>query len=182
MRLLEKAIDKFCWFLVKTFPHRVREIKVEDDRYLLRFYLKHSSPRLPGLYLHHFYRGDLDRDLHNHPWTKSVSLILTGGYIEERLPKEEMGKPNYKVIKRRFGPGSLNIIRGNDYHRVDLIGKTTWTLFTSGKKVKDWGFMLRDTGEYMDHETYDSVKLGIAQPPKPLPETQHWDKLGRGRL
>lgn len=154
---IEKIVDRFCWFLVRTFPGRVREIEVEGDKYLLRFYLKHSSPRFPGLYLHHFYRGDQDRDLHNHPWTKSVSFILAGGYVEERLPEEEKGKPNYKVQTRTVGPGTLNVIRSNDFHRVDLIGRSTWTLFTSGKKVKDWGFMLRDTGEYVDHQTYEKL-------------------------
>lgn len=159
LNTIEKTIDKFCWLLVKAFPSRVRTIEVEGDKYLLRFYLKHSSKRFPGLYLHYFYRGDQDRDLHNHPWTKSVSLILTGGYVEERLSKKEKIGPNYKVIKRVVGPGSLNVIRSDDFHRIDLIGGSTWTLFTSGKKVKDWGFIIRETGKYMDHVTYEKTKL-----------------------
>lgn len=167
---IEKIVDRFCWFLVKTFPSRVREIEVDGDKYLLRFYLKHSSPRFPGLYLHHFYRGDQDRDLHNHPWTKSVSFILTGGYAEERLPEEQKDKPRYKVSRRIVGPGSLNVIKANDFHRVDLIGRSTWTLFTSGKKVKDWGFMLRDTGEYVDHQTYDKVSKNITLTPEDIRE------------
>lgn len=178
--LLENTIDKFCWFLVKTFPGRVRTIEVDGDKYLLRFYLKHSSPRLPGVYLHYFYRGDLDRDLHNHPWNKSVSLILTGGYDEERLPEDQKGKPNYKVTRRRVGAGRLNIIRGDDFHRVDLIGRSTWTLFTSGKKVKDWGFMLRDTGEYMDHETYEREKLGVARTSEKVCEPNHAMAASKG--
>lgn len=157
LQTVEKVVDRFCWFLVRTFPSRVREIEVEGDKYLLRFYLKHSSSRLPGLYLHHFYRGDQDRDLHNHPWNKSISFILTGGYVEERLPEKEKGKPNYRVTTRKVGPGSFNVIKADDFHRVDLIGRSTWTLFTSGKKIKGWGFMLRDSGEYVDHETYEKL-------------------------
>lgn len=155
---VENKIDKLCWRLVNKFPTRVRIIKVEDEKYLLRFYIKHSSKHLPGIYLHHFYRGDQDRDLHNHPWDRSVSIILTGGYFEERLPKKEKGKPWYRTKLRKLHPGSFNIIKGDDFHRIDLLGKPTWTLFTSGKKIKNWGFMLRETGKFLDHESYDKIK------------------------
>lgn len=37
-----------------------------------------------GIYLHKFHRGDDDLATHSHPWRWAVSLILAGGYREER--------------------------------------------------------------------------------------------------
>lgn len=151
-------INKLCWVIVSAVPTRTRVIKIKDENYLLRFYIKHSSRTFPGIYLHYFYRGDAERDLHNHPWSKSISVILSGGYTEERLAEGQSGRANYKVIKRSIRSGSINIINGDDFHRVELTGKPTWTLFTSGKKIKDWGFLLRDSGKYLQHETYEEYK------------------------
>lgn len=39
----------------------------------------------PNLYLHRFLRPDEDGELHNHPWRWAVSVMLAGGYAEERL-------------------------------------------------------------------------------------------------
>lgn len=160
----EKIVDKICWGITKLLPWRVQHFDVNGDKYLLRFYIKHSG-RFPGLYLHHFYRGDSDRDLHNHPWTKSYSLVLTGGYREEKLVEwedtEDGRKVNQKIINRYLVPGRLNVIAADDFHRVELLGKGAWTIFTSGRRVQDWGFLLKESGEYIDHETYEREKLDV---------------------
>lgn len=163
-----KFVNWLCWKIVESFPNRTKTIYIDDDPYLLRFFIKHSG-RLPGMYLHHFFRGDNDRDLHDHPWKLSGSLILTGGYVEERLvdleawmnyPTREalaVARPGGKqglVIKRYVGPGTINIIRGDDFHRVDLVGDSAWTIFVSGNKNKDWGFWERDTGRVIPHREY----------------------------
>lgn len=150
--MIQRLVNKFCWGLTRKFPDRYRIIHTDGKRYLLRFYVKRNG-KLPGLYLHHFFRGDMDRDLHDHPWNVSGSLILTGGYLEERLDPDTK-----EVYKRKIRPGRLNIIRANDFHRVDLLTGRAWTLFMSGKKVKDWGFYIRETGEYIPHSQYLSEK------------------------
>lgn len=114
------------------------------DPYLTRYYLR-GGPRTDGqrvnLYLHKFHRGDQDQDLHNHPWAWSVSLILTGGYVEER-------REGNAIRTRVVRPGRINIIRANDFHRVDLLdpAEGAWTLFLAGPRVQRWGFWDRFSG------------------------------------
>jgi hypothetical protein len=141
-------IDKLCWWLVRSFPNRHKIIVNDGEEYLLRFYIKHNGV-LPGLYLHKFFRGDKDRNLHNHPWRWSFSLILTGGYDEERL------KGN-TILTRRMGPGRINLLAGDTFHRISLVdeGYGAWTMFCSGEKVKGWGFLVEETGEVIPQEEY----------------------------
>ena len=148
--MIGKFIDWVCWKVVRSLPTRSRVVDIDGEPYLLRFYIKRNG-WLPGIYLHHFYMGDSDRDLHDHPWKLSGSLILTGGYIEERLMKSG---PYNVVARRKLGPGSINIIRGNDFHRVDLVEDRAWTIFVSGRKTKDWGFLIHETGEIINHRVY----------------------------
>jgi hypothetical protein len=91
-----------------------------------------------GLYLHRFHRGDADPELHNHPWSWAVSLVLAGGYLEER-------RVGLDVVQRVLEPGALNFIRGDTYHRVDLLERDAWTLFLVGPKTQSWGFWNRGT-------------------------------------
>jgi hypothetical protein len=87
-----------------------------------------------AIYLHKFHRGDDDEETHNHPWLWSVAIILSGGYYEYRL-----GNDN-QLHRRTFLPGMINLIRGNDFHRVDLVGNESWSLFIAGPRVSSWGF------------------------------------------
>lgn len=95
-----------------------------------------------ALYLHRFHRSDEDLALHNHPWRWAVSLILTGGYSEER-------RIGNRVVRRSVLPLTLNFISADDFHRVDLFEEDAWTLFLSGPKASSWGFWDRRTGEYV---------------------------------
>lgn len=146
---MNDIIDKLCWHIVKMFPHRSRVVRNYGEEYLLRFYIKHNG-LLPGIYLHKFFQGDQDRELHNHPWMWSFSVILTGGYIEER--KSNTGD----VYTRHLKPGRLNLLSGKTFHRISLVdkGHGAWTIFCSGKKVKDWGFLISETGEVIPHKQY----------------------------
>jgi hypothetical protein len=92
-----------------------------------------------GLYLHRFHRGDSDRELHNHPWRWALSLILVGGYNEER-------RIGNAVVKREVKPGSLNFIGADDFHRVDMRDGDAWSLFFVGPKSSSWGFWNRNSG------------------------------------
>ena len=50
-----------------------------------------------------------------------------------------------QVVRRVKRPLSLNLIRGTDFHRVDLLGESCWTLFLAGPKVSSWYFWDRVT-------------------------------------
>lgn len=107
-----------------------------------------------GVYIHKFHRGDDDDQLHNHPWSWSISLILAGGYREER----RMGRFVYERIVK---PLHLNFIAGDDYHRVDLLEKDAWSLFIAGPRVSSWNFWDRHTGETTPWRQFIARKRGI---------------------
>jgi hypothetical protein len=113
-------------------------------------------PEAPlGLYLHRFHRGDDDQELHCHPWRWACSLILSGGYREERRVRG-----TDRVETRIVRPGSLNFIRSDDFHRVDLLEGEAWSLFLVGPKFTGWGFWNRDTGTFTPWREFIARKRG----------------------
>lgn len=154
MRWLSDHVDALCRQIATRVP--TWTIRGNDGSpYLSRHSLVRRSwlPKcwpftsLPSVYLHYFHRGDEDPQLHNHPWPYSVSLILTGGYHEER-------RVEGKIHSFIYRPGNINIIRRDDYHRVELLdpARGAWTLFLAGfgGRVPDdsWEFWDRQTGVY----------------------------------
>jgi len=139
-----------------------RTISTNGDPYLTRWYLWPEGPRdvddegsdLPfAVFLHKFHRGDADRDQHNHPWDLAVAIVLAGGYREER------GGETRVVM-----PGTVNVIRGDDFHRVDLLNPAvgSWSLFVAGRKTGGWGFRDKATGAYIPQKDYLAAK-GITE-------------------
>lgn len=127
-----------------------RDILAEDGRvYLERYrvfgWMPGSSWRGPSLYLHRFRLPDQDTALHNHPWPRAISLVLAGGYTEER--RVYFYPDAFEIQSRRLRPGRLNIIRERDYHRVArLHGAETWTLFAAWPRTRSWGFWMPGRG------------------------------------
>ena len=110
-----------------------------------------------GVYLHKFHRDDESDELHNHPWRFSIALVLAGGYVEER--RAEIFDPldghvSYVVEKRVVKPGTINVIRSSDFHRVDLVGEDSWSLFVTWRKASSWGFWDRHTNTYTPWRQY----------------------------
>ena len=111
--------------------------------YMTRFYLlggprsmRHGWFQNFNLFLHCFHSSDDEGELHNHPWVWAASLILWGVYREER--------PNGYLL---FWPGLVNVIKADDYHRVDLRTDRVWSLFLAGPRIdRPWGFINRETG------------------------------------
>jgi len=104
-----------------------------------------------GLYLHRFHRGDDDAELHNHPWRVAVSIILAGGYHEERRVGE-------RVERRLVKPGDVNVIFADDFHRVDLVEDEAWSLFVAGPKLQGWGFWDRVSGRFTPWRQFITAK------------------------
>lgn len=178
MSIINKLFERLDPLIVKAcakasdLARSRRTFYTEGDPYLTRFYLtKRSVPPVDdgsdpdkrlGVYLHYFHRGDEDAALHNHPWGWSFSVILTNGYVEERWdPKAR------RIRKRRVCPGSINVIRANDFHRVDLIDQSrgAWTLFFSGKRVReDWGFWLPGVHKFVPHHNFSRSRFTDVRP------------------
>lgn len=131
--------------------------------YLSRFYLR-GKPTMPdgsepfdsfgnpfpearfpdgiSTMVHRFHASDAPGALHNHPWRWSGSLVLAGGYREQR---RDFTQP-YGIAERDVLPGQFNYIRGSDYHRVELLDDECWTIFMTGPKNDGWGFWDPATG------------------------------------
>lgn len=169
------ATEEKLWDLAEFSPFEQTRIittneQVLADPYLMRVYLSPQrealeatlrelgvSPfaarliqKMPRPYLHYFFRGDDDRAFHNHPWTRSVSFILIGGYIEH-IWNFELGRSFSRLLK----PGSINHLERDTYHRVELLpGKKCWTLFVSMDRVQasdgtDWEFYDPEDGTFI---------------------------------
>ena len=107
--------------------------------------------------IHRFVADDPDRGLHDHPWGWAASLVLVGGYYEQRLISVPAGRvlpfradrpdthnPNPIIVHTRFlWPGRFNFLRGDDFHRGTLrCGRAeAWTVFVHGPRRKGWGFV-----------------------------------------
>lgn len=131
---------KLLYWLTGRLPCRL--INDGERPYLERYYVG----RLFGLtfYLHRFVGSDPARGLHDHPWNRAYSLILSGWYFEET--RSGMRKVRW-----------FNRLTGDSFHRVVLPGiydtsdgksgvigaprRHVWTLFWHGPYVKPWGFM-----------------------------------------
>jgi hypothetical protein len=159
---------------VEWFPGSYREINRPGEEYLIRVYLMprvwpFTKDERWSLLLHYFVNGDADEALHNHPWEWALSLILLGGYSEERLSRGSIGE---NVVTRKTArAGSLNFIRANDFHRVDLLDEKLgcWTLFLTGPRTQSWGFWDRVTQQFTHWKSW-----------RPMHESSpHESSLGR---
>lgn len=126
----------WCQALARTLP--VQHIGRRNQPYLDRYFAAGWSPRNrrdgPALFLHHFVGSDPAESVHTHPWGWSASVILVGGYREERCSADG------RVSVREYLPGEINIIAADDKHRIDLLSRDCWTLFLAGSFAKNWHF------------------------------------------
>jgi len=146
---------KICEWLAKHLPHIT--IPTPDGKaYLTRYYLFGADRAWGNVFLHHFHSSDMDMApsgtfyLHNHPWPWSFSIILVGGYTEERRQTDDT------ITTKVFKPGSINTLSDKDFHRVELLGNDGWSLFFTGwrSKKRSWGFWDRVTKEYKDWKNF----------------------------
>jgi hypothetical protein len=152
-------------------PRTIRRDATVEPPYLTRWYVRNLPKMLDGsfpfdnlgrpregvvdndesysVFLHRFGQDD-EPDVHCHPWTWGFSIILSGGYIEERY---DTLTNTYST--RVLTAPAVNFLRHGDFHRVTLIGEEEcWSIFFTGKRVSDWGFIDRRTGLYMHWATY----------------------------
>lgn len=152
--MVERLVVKLLKKIVVKLQRRTFT-SPDGSPYLTRWYLWPPMPRsAPGedeprspfaIFIHYFHRSDHDRDQHNHPWNFSVALVLAGGYHEERGDYSRICKP-----------GAINVIRHDDFHRVELLKpkEGSWSLFVAGERVQGWGFRDAETHEYIPSQEY----------------------------
>jgi hypothetical protein len=154
-----RVIAELCSRLAARLPapHVIMD-REGGSPYLSRYYLfgdrsADFKGRPLNLFLHHFHKSDDDGALHSHPWRWAVALCLAGGYSEERRVGD-------RVVRRDILPGSVNLLRAETYHRVDLFGVDSWSLFLVGPRTASgawffWDRLLKARAfwsDYIEHK------------------------------
>jgi hypothetical protein len=156
--LLELACTKFSALALAR-----KSFYTESDPYLTRFYLTKRSLKRYGLYLHYHHRGEPDIAMHSHPYGWCVSVVLTNGYVEERWDAETKS-----MGVRELRPGSMSLIRADDFHRIQLSDprRGAWTLFLAGRRVREeWGFWWPNGfNRFVPHFNFTRSRLRYARP------------------
>lgn len=165
---LSRPVNKGKSYEGEDSPGWAYTIKDEQGNpYLSRVLLPRMRLPFIGSFrpmLHKFHRPDKDKDLHNHPWSWAKSIVLTGGYFEERLTGRKLicdcGLPRCRDVYKHLTETKLvtrfNALTDKDYHRVKEVAKDTFTLFISGPRTQDWGFMVN--GKHVPWKTYLGIK------------------------
>lgn len=99
--------------------------------------------RTPAVFLHRTFRADPGRDVHNHPWPWAGTFVLWGGYVQlikERLPTGYYSERFVRVDRWTWHRDGFY---PNQYHRIVSVKPNTWTLFVTGPRLRDWGFLVR---------------------------------------
>lgn len=153
---------------------RMRLRRADGQIYLDRWGLR--VPWLGLVYLHRMQAPDPGVDLHDHPFW-FASLVLWGGYVEERasvreapgLAAEAERRTGFRLPSgrwfpnRRRGavvearrPGTLRTMRLDECHTIThLFRRTSWSLVIGGPYVRRWGFYTADG--WVDERTYDET-------------------------
>ena len=113
-------------------------IAPEDTPYLYRWYVTPKSDA-GNVYFHIQVDSDPQRPLHDHPWD-NTSLILSGGYRE--LYADVPLHMAHSIRTRYLLKGQMVFRAAREAHRLELPRHIpyTMTLFTTGPKIRTWGF------------------------------------------
>ena len=125
MHMINAATDRLQKYASANKPDFI----IGED-YLLRWWLIPRN-RVFNVYLHRVTGNDIDRALHDHPWI-NVSIILQNGYLEIRQSSATIRKPGHMIFRLPKTP-----------HRLEVLGDNipVWSLFITGPRVREWGFL-----------------------------------------
>lgn len=93
---------------------------------------------LGSLRVHHWYKSDDDRHLHDHPWW-FVTVVLKGGYTDVSAAD---GFLDAEATRRydHLSAGSVRFRRALHAHTVQVDPGGCWTIMLTGRHSRDWGF------------------------------------------
>lgn len=117
-------------FAASLVGMRDPDLIIGSPPYLHRWYVVPRNDRA-NIYLHVQVASDPDRPLHDHPWDNQ-SVILSGGY-DEVLDSGQRAIRNSGQVVFRYAEYAHRLVLPEDV-------PYTMTLFTTGPRVRDWGF------------------------------------------
>ncbi len=141
MRLPAFITDSLCGLVWSTMGSRPSDVDIGRDEtgrpYMQRW---HAIPRnrLFNIYLH-LYHHDDDRILHSHPWW-SLSLCVSGALREWYRPSSFDANIEHAFYRRDVRKGDLVFRSPDMFHRLEIAGNRTITIFITGPKIKTWYF------------------------------------------
>lgn len=128
------------WIVGKLIAHAMKTPYTPIQDYMERYWLIPYSKYFLAIRIHHILRSDDDRAFHDHPWPY-LTIVLRGGYHEVKPAYDKSGL-YIGDTRKWYGPGSILFRRSNSFHRLEVPeGQTAWTLFTTGRYMRKWGFM-----------------------------------------
>jgi len=145
LAILEDNVMDHDWAFLCRF-----DIRDENEKLYLRRYRLFQTPWF-GMYIHKICRPDQGRDPHDHPWNFSA-LILKNGYCETTIMDGKAGRQWFK-----FGDWSRH--KAEDFHIIENFHfkyGNTWTLFLTGKRRRNWGFLTEEG--WVSHQEYTGEK------------------------
>lgn len=128
---MERAASASRWWEVYAFKNKpLIHIGGEKNAYMIRWAIVDGKGAGNNVYLHKFLRNDEDRALHDHPWD-SVSVLLSG-----RLREIDAENPKGRIIRA----GEIRHRPADYAHRL-IVEEQGFSLFITGPKVREWGFL-----------------------------------------
>lgn len=113
-----------------------------SNPYLYRWHLIPRNEKA-NVYFHIQVASDPERPLHDHPWD-NTSVILSGGYDE--IHTSCPWYPPWTQYRRQLRTGDVVHRHATEAHRLILPPDIpyTMTIFSTGPRVRDWGFWFLD--------------------------------------
>ena len=139
--LTEEDRATFTSILGSTYHDPDLVIAPDGEPYIYRWHVIPHNDNA-NVYLHVQVKSDPERPLHDHPWDNQ-SVILSGGYTEIMGDKWNWAHAAYHVVRKK---GDVIQRKAHWSHRLILPEQHpyTMTLFTTGPKVREWGFWMPD--------------------------------------
>lgn len=152
-----------AWSICKDRPSDLI-IAPDGKPYLYRWWVIPRNASA-NVYFHIQVASDPDRGLHDHPWDNQ-SVILAGGYQE--IISKNPGGPVHDTEEFQRVPGDVIHRKAGHAHRLVLPKSEPYTmsLFSTGPKVRDWGFWAGN--KFTPHADLIEDVDGVSRHKKPV--------------
>ncbi len=130
-------------------------ISPNGEPYIYRWHiLPKGGPA--NVYLHVQVRSDPRIEKHDHPWDNTTAMLA--GTYDEELDFAPGSRRPAVTFKRKTG--DMIFRRAEWSHRLILTSPYAMTLFTTGPKVREWGYWFKDGWHH--NRRHNVVENGVS--------------------